>query len=711
MSIKKFGFKEEPFDLTSDPRFIFVSPEHLTVYARLFSAVHGRNGIVLLTGEAGTGKTIMLRRLIQELDASGYRAHYFSNARESLEDLLRGFVQQSHGSDVGAQRDDDFERLLQTLTESAQISGTTVFVIDEAQSFPAETITGLLWLAKLEVGDRRPYRVVLCGLPGFERRLDADLLPEADVAVAERCRLEPLPEHEVEAFIKRRLGVAGGNNPSLFSADAVARIARYSEGIPRQIVVLSGVALQLTSLSSDPAVTVSAVERAAVVCGMKSSPESVVSTAVESPIRSRHARSWKVAGVVGLSLIGGGAVALWSSEQIDRLGSLRSLWSEDLGPATDDVRPEGEAEAPPPLESSTVNERENSPEGPSSIEDLDQDRLSDSQAAGSVAPSKDPDSAVNDATASTSSASQPSPEISSEVEAPPVAPAMDSSSTEPLPASKPAAETTAVETVSEIAALRLIELDQPVAEDRPSPLPAEPAGSPAIESDNGILQERIEAGGESLEPDSVVMDELGAAEESVEAGLDDDDAPPAEDAARESASKPMNSTASDGLTPTTEVSGDQLAPRSTDESAAGQSGLEVVGPSTTAQIESADDTAGPAAAGANRNVPSDALMMRGDELMARGDPASARLFFELAAQGGNPSGFTGVAVSYDPVFYETTGLIGASPDPARALEWYRRAIAAGDENARLRLTQLKVWLERAASRGDEEARRLLSESD
>jgi general secretion pathway protein A len=236
-----FGLRERPFELTPDPRFLMLTARHREALCNLQYGMAARKGITVLVGEAGTGKTTLVRRALQKLEGSSI---YLNNPAMTRAEFFE-FMAASFGlSDRAAQSKAimllECERLL---VEKAQRRELTVLVIDEAQSLPYELLEEIRLLANIETASEKLLPVILAGQPELADRLNEPSLRQLKQRVALRCELAPLSVQETAAYIVGRVRVAGGDGAQLFSRQAITIIHQHSGGIPRTISVICDNAL------------------------------------------------------------------------------------------------------------------------------------------------------------------------------------------------------------------------------------------------------------------------------------------------------------------------------------------------------------------------------------------------------------------------------------------------------------------------------------
>jgi general secretion pathway protein A len=229
-----YGLKELPFALTPDPRFIYFTPSHTEVMANLHYGIESGKGLVVVTGEVGTGKTTILRWMMQRLDRTVLVAYIF-NPRLSVAEFYQHVA---HLLDV--QKWETKSELLLELgraLESRHSRGLrTVLIIDEAQGLSPHVLEEIRLLSNFESDTAKQLQIVLTGQPELRDVLNNPDLRQLKQRVALRCLIKPLPNiEETDRYITSRLLVAGAERTNIFSPGAIDYIFRCSEGIPRNI--------------------------------------------------------------------------------------------------------------------------------------------------------------------------------------------------------------------------------------------------------------------------------------------------------------------------------------------------------------------------------------------------------------------------------------------------------------------------------------------
>ncbi len=235
-----FGFAREPFNVTADPAFLYMSESHEEALAQLVYGINARRGFIVLTGEVGTGKTTLIQRLLDEMKQCRTQCAHIFHLTGGPKDLLRSVCREF--SLISAlDRDKDIEDYLallnQFLRDSYQRGDNVAVIIDEAQNLSTDVLERVRLLSNFETQRDKLLQVLLIGQPELSDRLNDPALRQLKQRVALRHHLSPLTATECRAYIAKRLEVAGGDL-SLFSDDAVEAVNSYSGGIPRLINIL-----------------------------------------------------------------------------------------------------------------------------------------------------------------------------------------------------------------------------------------------------------------------------------------------------------------------------------------------------------------------------------------------------------------------------------------------------------------------------------------
>jgi general secretion pathway protein A len=244
-----FGFQENPFNVTPNPRFFYADAVHKEAYASLVYGIQERKGFVTLIGEAGTGKTTLLRRLMISL-AEPNEFVYLCYSTPSFEEFLT-FICVDLGLEVeGKGYLGKIQLLNNFLLSILQKGGTGILLVDEAQNLGESVLENLRLLSNIETATEKLLQIVLVGQPELEKKLAQPNLRQLKQRVAVQCRLDRLKEREVGPFIFSRLRTAGYDKKDLFPPATIQRIALYSKGTPRLINILCDNALLIAYSAS-----------------------------------------------------------------------------------------------------------------------------------------------------------------------------------------------------------------------------------------------------------------------------------------------------------------------------------------------------------------------------------------------------------------------------------------------------------------------------
>jgi general secretion pathway protein A len=231
-----YGLTRSPFELSPDPYFFYPTPLHNEAFAMLNYCVLRRKGFVVVTGEVGTGKTLLLRCLLDALNRNQIASALVYNPRLSVSDFLAYVLTDLRVPATG--RNSKGEMLLQLnnyLLLRARRGSTAVLVVDEAHLLSWELLEEIRLLTNFETSQHKLLQIVLVGQPELDNKIDSDELRQLKQRIAMRCRLEPLGLKDLRGYIRRRLERAGatpGGN-TIFSDEAIDAIHRFSRGLPR----------------------------------------------------------------------------------------------------------------------------------------------------------------------------------------------------------------------------------------------------------------------------------------------------------------------------------------------------------------------------------------------------------------------------------------------------------------------------------------------
>ena len=239
-----YGLQERPFDLTPDPRYLFLTPKHQEALTNLHYGITQRKGVTMVLGPAGTGKTTLVRAALAAVAEGGGHCISVSNPTltraEFVELLARGF---SLSPAAAGSKTTLLAELEVRLREYLAAGMATALVIDEAQGMSGTLLEEIRLLANQETTTRRLLPVVLAGQPELSYRLNETSLRQLKQRVTLRCEVTPFDLRQTAAYIGHRVRVAGGDAGRLFTREAVMLIHERSAGIPRTVSVICDNAL------------------------------------------------------------------------------------------------------------------------------------------------------------------------------------------------------------------------------------------------------------------------------------------------------------------------------------------------------------------------------------------------------------------------------------------------------------------------------------
>jgi general secretion pathway protein A len=238
-----FELRERPFDLTPNPRYLVLTEPHREVLSTLEYAMASRTGVTVIVGEAGSGKTTLIRTAMQKQSGRVHCVHLHNptlTRDEFVETLAERFNLSARARESKASLLSELEGLLRRRSDQNE---ATILIVDEAQSLPVPLLEELRLLANIETDDHKLLSVILAGQPELGARLNEDALRQLKQRVALRCDLRPLTLTETAGYIAGRIQIAGGTGAAVFTQQAVALIHEHARGIPRTISVIADNAL------------------------------------------------------------------------------------------------------------------------------------------------------------------------------------------------------------------------------------------------------------------------------------------------------------------------------------------------------------------------------------------------------------------------------------------------------------------------------------
>jgi general secretion pathway protein A len=293
-----FGFASSPFSVTPDPRFNYTNNVYREALATLRYGVEARKGFIVITGEAGTGKTTLLRKLIQGF-GTNIHTGFIYHTQLTFKELLRVVLTDLQVDYPTDDRLSMLTALNDYLIKQLERGDVVTLLVDEAQDLSPETLEELRLLSNLETDRDKLLQIVLMGQPELERKLDRPELRQLKQRVALHCRLESLQPEETGPYVASRLETVNYTGAELFDEKGLQKIAHYSKGIPRLINHICDNALLITFAASQKKVDAQTIDEVArdLRLGSRSSADSPVLQEgvggdVHGDYRSVHAQTF-----------------------------------------------------------------------------------------------------------------------------------------------------------------------------------------------------------------------------------------------------------------------------------------------------------------------------------------------------------------------------------------------------------------------------------
>ena len=255
-----FGLREKPFNVTSDPDFLFLSRIHKEAFSHLLYGIKERKGFLEITGEVGAGKTTLCRALLKQLDANTKSAFIFNSTLPELQ-LLQAIVEDFGLAVERKNKGAILRQFNNFLLQEVSKGNNVILIIDEAQNLKMSTLEEIRMLSNLETDKEKLFQIILVGQPELKNKLNSPSLRQLRQRIGVRFHITPLERPDIGAYIYHRLCVAGSNGAISFAEDAIDLIYQYSGGVPRVINVVCDKALLSAYVMETKSITLPIIDR------------------------------------------------------------------------------------------------------------------------------------------------------------------------------------------------------------------------------------------------------------------------------------------------------------------------------------------------------------------------------------------------------------------------------------------------------------------
>jgi len=238
-----YGLKENPFNVTPNPRYIYLGEHHREALAQLLYGVREKKGFIVITGEVGTGKTTLIHYVLAQLDGNNHtKTAFLFNPKLTVNDFIQYILKDLGVRVQGQTKGDLLYTLHQYLLNAYQKDERVVLIVDEAQAMNPELLEEIRLLSNLETSRSKLLQIVLVGQPELNKTLLRADFRQLKQRINMRYHLQPLSEEETKEYIEKRLRIAGAQD-SIFADNAIEEVYQRSKGIPRLINILCDNAL------------------------------------------------------------------------------------------------------------------------------------------------------------------------------------------------------------------------------------------------------------------------------------------------------------------------------------------------------------------------------------------------------------------------------------------------------------------------------------
>ncbi len=238
MYLQFFNLKKEPFQVTPDPSFLYLSRGHEQALASIIYGVEKRKGFVLIIGAVGVGKTTILRAYLEKVEKDKLKTVYLFNSNISYNNLLKFLLREFGRVPESDDTCDMFYQLNEVLLNEYKQGRNVLLLIDEAQNMPVDTLENLRMLSNLETSNEKLLQIVFSAQPEFEKTMNLEELQQLKQRVALKAVISALSQEEGLTYIRHRLKTAADKEPVIFTPYALKEIVSVAKGIPRVINVL-----------------------------------------------------------------------------------------------------------------------------------------------------------------------------------------------------------------------------------------------------------------------------------------------------------------------------------------------------------------------------------------------------------------------------------------------------------------------------------------